>query len=249
MAAMTTTGVRMFLSRWLAALALLLALTGCASSGGVAARSDGARAVTMTSELGAPDTTNSKGAYTGVPEYQIGAQDLLEISVFQVPDLNREVRVNTGGEISLPLIGVLQVGGRTVQEVEQDIASKLAAGFLQNPQVSVFVKEFTSQRVTVEGAVKEPGIFAITGHTTLLQAIAMAKGLDPLANLQGVVVFRTVDGKKMAARFDIKAIRAGVVPDPEVYGDDIVSVDQSGSKTALRRVIEALPLVSIFTLL
>jgi polysaccharide export outer membrane protein len=233
----------------LAIVALLLVLSGCASSGGIAAHSGGERAVTMTGELGAPDTTNSKGAYTGVPEYQIGAQDLLEISVFQVPDLNRTVRVNTGGEISLPLIGELQVGGKTVQEVEQDIAAKLAAGFLQNPQVSVFVKEFTSQRVTVEGAVKEPGIFSITGHTTLLQAIAMAKGLDPLANLRGVVIFRTVAGKKMAAVFDIKAIRAGNVPDPEVFGDDIVSVDQSGSKTALRRVIEALPLFTVFTVL
>jgi polysaccharide export outer membrane protein len=70
-----------------------------------------------------------------------------------------------------------------------------------------------------------------------------------LANLQGVVIFRTVGGKKMAARFDLKAIRSGNVPDPEVFGDDIVSVDQSGSKTALRRIIESLPLVSIFTLL
>jgi polysaccharide export outer membrane protein len=213
------------------------------------AHPDGNRPVIMTSELGTPDTTNTVGAYTGVSEYRIGAQDLLEISVFQVTDLNRTVRVNTAGQISLPLIGDLQAGGRTVQEVEKDIAAKLQEGFLQNPQVSVFVKEFTSQRVTVEGAVREPGIFPISGHTTLLQALAMAKGLDPLANPQGVVIFRTVDGKRMAARFDIRAIRAGNVADPEVFGDDIVSVDQSGRKTALRRIIESLPLFTIFTLL
>jgi len=207
------------------------------------------KAVTMTKDLGAPDTTSATGAYTGVSEYRIGAQDLLEISVFQVADLSRTVRVNTAGQISLPLIGELQAGGRTVQEVEKDIADKLADGYLQNPQVSVFVKEFTSQRVTVEGAVREPGIYPLSGRTTLLQAVAMAKGLDPLANLQGVVIFRHVNGKKMAARFDLRAIRAGTVEDPEVFGDDIVSVDQSGSKTALRRIIEALPLVSIFTLL
>lgn len=244
----TSMEVRMFLSRLLAIVVLALALMSCASSGG-SVPSGNARAVTMTGELGAPDTTNSRGAYTGVPEYQIGAQDLLEVSVFQVTDLNRTVRVNTGGKISLPLIGELSVGGKTVQEVEKDIAGKLEAGFLQNPQVSVFVKEFTSQRVTVEGAVKEPGIFPLSGRTSLLQAIAMAKGLDPLANLQGAVIFRTVAGKKMAAVFDIKAIRAGNAVDPQVYGDDIVSVDQSGSKTALRRIIESLPLVSVFTLL
>ena len=248
-------GIRMLLPRMLAIVTLVFALATAANSGAAEReRTDKAPgsdepAVTMTHDLGAPDTTNSSGAYTGVSEYHIGAQDLLEISVFQVPDLNRTVRVNSGGQISLPLIGDLLAGGRTVQEVEKDIATKLQEGFLQNPQVSVFVKEFTSQRVTVEGAVREPGIFPLSGRTTLLQAIAMAKGLDPLANLQGVVVFRTVGGKKMAARFDLKAIRAGKVTDPEVYGDDIVSVDQSGSKTALRRVIEALPLVSIFTLL
>jgi polysaccharide export outer membrane protein len=239
----------MFLSRLFTVVALSLLLTACASSSASTASMGGARAVTMTKELGAPDTRASSGAYTGVSEYRIGAQDMLEINVFQVADLNRTVRVNSGGQISLPLIGVLQAGGRTVQEVEKDIAAKLEAAYLQNPQVSVFVKEYTSQRVTVEGAVNDPGIYPLSGRTTLMQVIVMAKGLAPLANLQGVVVFRTVDGKKMAARFDFKAIRSGNVADPEVFGDDIVSVDQSGPKTALRRIIEALPLVSIFTLL
>jgi polysaccharide export outer membrane protein len=209
-------------------------------------RVDGEPAVTMTKELGAPDTTNASGAYTGVSEYHIGAQDLLEINVFQVPDLNRTVRVNSGGQISLPLIGEIQAGGRTVQEVEKQVAEKLEAGYLQNPQVSVFVKEFTSQRVTVEGAVKKPGIFPLSGRTTLLQTIAMAEGLDPLANLQGIVIFRTVSGKKMAARFDLKQIRAGVAADPEVYGDDIVVVDQSGPKSAWRKVVESLPVLNLF---
>jgi polysaccharide export outer membrane protein len=239
----------MFAKNFIWVLAVIFALASGATF--AASSSDGSdgRAVTMTNALGAPDTTNASGAYTGVSEYHIGAQDLLEISVFQVADLNRTVRVNSGGQISLPLIGEIQAGGRTVQEVEKDIAGKLEAGYLQNPQVSVFVKEFTSQRVTVEGAVKEPGIFPLSGRTSLLQAIAMAKGLDPLANLKGVVIFRTVEGKRMAARFDIKAIRAGAIPDPEVFGDDIVSVDQSGSKTALRRIVESLPLVTVFTLL
>jgi len=246
---MTTTRMNPLLLRLLAFVVMAFAMTASANTGDGAAPAAGERAVTMTKELGAPDTTAASGAYTGVSEYHIGAQDLLEISVFQVADLNCTVRVNSGGQISLPLIGEVQAGGKTVQEVEKDIAAKLAAGYLQNPQVSVFVKEFTSQRVTVEGAVMKPGIFPLTGRTTLLQAIAMAEGAGPLANLQGIVIFRTVDGKKMAARFDLKAIRAGRAPDPEVYGDDIVSVDQSGSKTAFRRIIEALPLVSVFTLL
>jgi polysaccharide biosynthesis/export protein len=197
-------------------------------------------------QLPPPDSTGAVGAYKGVSEYRIGPQDLLEISVFQVAELNRTVRVNTTGDISLPLVGVMKAGGRTVQELEADIAKSLDAKFLQNPQVTVFVKEFTSQRVTLEGAVKKPGIYPLTGRTSLLQAIAMAEGLDQLADLRGIIIFRTVDGKKMGARFDIKAIRSGAAPDPQVYGDDIIVIDQSGSKTVFRRFMESLPIFNVF---
>lgn len=229
-------------------IAATLILAACASSV-PKQTAGGARAVALTDELGLPDSTAATGAYAGVSEYRIGPQDLIEISVFQVTDLNRTVRVNTSGQISLPLIGVLQAGGLTVRELEAQIAQKLAADFLQDPQVSVFVKEFTSQRVTVEGAVKKPGIYPLSGRTTLLQTIAMAEGLDPLANLEGVVIFRVVEGKKMAAVFDMRSIRAGETDDPQVYGDDVVVVDQSGSKTALRRFIESVPVLSLFVLL
>ncbi len=206
-------------------------------------------ATASANELPPPDTTSTVGVYKGVSEYRIGPQDLIEINVFQVAELNRTVRVNTSGDISLPLIGIMRAGGRTVQELEADIAKSLDAKFLQNPQVTVFVKEFTSQRVTLEGAVKTPGIYPLTGKTTLLQAIAMAQGLDPLADLKGIVIFRVVDGKKMGARFDIKAIRSGTAADPQVYGDDIIVIDQSGSKTAFRRFMESIPIFNMFTIL
>ena len=231
------------------AFCLLLAgaLSACASSPSM--KSGTSREVATTSAaMAPPDSSTAAGAYKGVSEYRIGGQDLIEISVFQVPDLNRTVRVNTGGQISLPLIGAMQAGGRTVQELESDIATRLKSGYLQDPQVSVFVKEFTSQRVTVEGAVKKPGIFPISGKTTLLQAIAVCEGLDPLADLQGIVIFRVIDGKKMAARYDLKSIRAGASEDPQIYGDDVIVVDQSGSKTAARRVIDALPILNVFRL-
>ncbi|MFY2763006.1 polysaccharide biosynthesis/export family protein [Arenimonas sp. MALMAid1274] len=228
------------------AVLMMLLITACAGSNSQAIRSGTARAVTATDELGEPDTRAASGAYTGASEYRVGAQDLLEISVFQVADLNRTVRVNSNGQISLPLVGSVQAGGKTVQELEAAIAGLLTESYLQNPQVTVFVKEYTSQRVTLEGAVKSPGVYSITGKTSLLQAIAMGGGLSDLANLQGVVVFRTVDGKKMAAVFDIRAIRAGNAADPQIYGDDIVVVDQSGAKTGLRRILETLPVFNLF---
>jgi polysaccharide export outer membrane protein len=149
----------------------------------------------------------------------------------------------------LPLIGGVQAGGRTIPELERDIAARLAQSYLQNPQVSVFVKEFTSQRVTMEGALSKPGIYPLTGKTTLLQAVAMAGGLDPLAQLDGVVVFRQVEGKKMAAVFDLRRIRSGAAEDPQVYGDDLVVVEQSGSKSALQNFIKAAPALGLFLLL
>ena len=229
----------------LAALLLSL-LAACATSTSGAVRSGTAKAVMSTTELPAPDTTSDSGAYIGVSDYRIGALDLLQISVFQLDDLDREVRVNSSGMISLPLVGAVTAGGKTVPELEQEIAARLKENFLQNPQVSVFVKEFTSQRVTLEGAIAKPGIYPITGKTSLLQALAMGGGPSELANLQGVVVFRVVDGKKMAAVFDLKQIRAGDAVDPQIYGDDIVVIDQSGAKTGLRRILETVPVFNLF---
>ena len=228
----------------LAALLMCVLLAACASQQALTPGSS--HIVESHGDLPAPDSTSASGAYEGVSEYRVGPQDLLTISVFGVPELNQDVRVNTSGDISLPLIGRLQAGGRTIQELEQDIATKLSATMLQSPQVTVFIKEYTSQRVTVEGAVKKPGIFPITGRTSLLQAIATAGGLDELADPRALVVFRTIKGQKMAAVFDLEAIRHGAAEDPQVYGDDIVVVDISGSKSAFRRIFQAVPLLGIF---
>lgn len=225
--------------RLLAASFLVAALVGCSATGNVKSR---------TATLQAPDSTNTAGAYEGASDYRVGAQDLLEISVFGVDSLNKTVRVNSNGQITLPLIGGVQAGGHTVPELEQDIAAKLSKTYLQNPQVSVFVKEFTSQRITLEGALKSPGIYPITGKTTLLQSVALAGGLDPLADLRGVVIFRQIKGKKMAAVYDMHQLRTGQMADPQVYGDDMIVVEASNSKTALRRFLEIIPGLGLFFL-
>jgi len=223
---------------------LMLVLVACNSSGGT--RNTAAAG----SSLPAPDTTSASGAYQGATDYRVGAQDLLSISVFGVQDLTKEVRVNSNGQISLPLIGAVMAGGRTIPELEAELARKYSDGYLQKPQVSVFVKEFTSQRVTLEGAIAKPGIYPITGKTTLLQAIALAGGVDDkTADLGGIVLMRQVDGKRMAAAYDLRQVRKGVIDDPLIYGDDIIVVEQSASKTALRRFIESIPVLGVFNIL
>jgi polysaccharide export outer membrane protein len=226
------------------AMVFVLLLAACNSSGG-------SRGVPSAGGgLPAPDTTSASGAYQGATDYRIGAQDLLVISVFGVQDLTKEVRVNSNGQISLPLIGAVMAGGRTIPEMEAELARKYSDGYLQKPQVSVFVKEFASQRVTLEGAVANPGIYPITGKTTLLQAIALAGGVDDkTADLGGIVLMRQVDGKRMAAAYDLRQVRKGLVDDPLIYGDDIIVVEQSASKTALRRFLESVPVLGIFNVL
>ena len=229
--------------RWWVVMLLVGLLSACASGGSV--RAD--QAMLPAASLPAPDSNTASGAYEGASDYRIGAQDLLNISVFGVEELTRDVRVNSNGHISLPLVGTVMAGGRTIPELESDLAKKYAEGYLQRPQVTVFVKEFTSQRITVEGAVKKPGIYPITGRTSLLQAIALAEGVDDrTADLGGIVVMRKVDGRKQAAVFDLRQVRKGLVEDPQLYGDDIVVVEQSGSKTAFRRFIESVPALGIF---
>ena len=231
------------------AVFLLLALSACASSptGGPA---DGSMVqVASGKALDLPDSVSGAGEYTGKSEYRIGANDLLKISIFMNDELERELRVNASGQISLPLIGSVQAGGKTVLELETEIAEKLGKNYLQNPQVTVFIKEFTSQRVTIEGAVSKPGIYPIKGKTSLLQAVALAEGIDMnLARLDSILVFRTVNSQRMAAKFDLNLIRSGDAADPQIFGDDIIVVGVSSRKWAYRKFLESIPLVNAFIL-
>jgi len=222
-------------------LTTILALSGCSSA---PPRLGGSPNVVV-SQNGLP-APSIKEAYDSASEYRIGALDLLSISVFGVSDLTQEVRVDAIGNIRLALIGQVHVGGKTTVEVQQEIEAKLKAGFLQSPQVNVFIKEYTSQRVTVEGEVIKPGIIPLTGKTSLLQVIAGAQGLGELADHRGVVVFRVIDGKKMAAVFDIDAIGHGAADDPQVFGDDVIVVSTSGSKDRLHKFIQAVPALGLF---
>ncbi|TZF91234.1 polysaccharide export protein [Lysobacter lacus] len=181
-------------------------------------------------------------------EYRIGANDLLSVVVFQVKDLDRDVRVNASGEISLPLIGVVNAAGLSVHGLETALEARYGARYLQHPHVTVFVKEAASQRVTVEGAVANPGIFPMTTRLSLLQAIALAHGPTNVANEHDVIVFRNVGGERRFARFDLKAIRNGELADPELFGEDVVAVDESGGKVWLRRAIELTPLLGVWSI-
>jgi polysaccharide export outer membrane protein len=110
-------------------------------------------------------------------DYKIGPEDLLEISIFEEEKLNKTVRVSSQGNISLPLLGILRVKGLTANELEKEIRDLLAEKYFQDPHVSVFIKEYRSQRISVMGAVEKPGVIDVTGQKTVLDILPMAGGL------------------------------------------------------------------------
>ena len=177
--------------------------------------------------------------------YKIGPLDVLEISVFKVPELSKSLQVSSVGTINVPLIGETRAAGRTAREIEKDLTEQWGAKYLQSPQVTVFVKEYNSQRITVEGAVNKPGVYPIQGRMTLLQAIATAQGLSEISESE-VLVFRTEKGKRAAARFDVSEIRTGDAPDPALRAGDVVVAGRSFAKEAFNNFAKVVPIARAF---
>jgi len=169
--------------------------------------------------------------------YRIGIADLLDVKVFRADELSREVRIDTDGNLSLPLLGNIAALGLTPIQLESKIADMLRSKYLRNPQVSIFVKEYSSQRITLDGNFNSSGIKEITaGQVSLLQAIALGGGLNELAAPDKIVLFRKLDGKVKAYRINIDDIRAGKARDPYVRNNDILVAHRSNSRYWLREV-------------
>ena len=127
-------------------------------------------------------------------EYRIGPQDLLEINVFGLDEMNKTVRVSEDGNITLPLLGEIGVQDLTKSELEQKLTRLLEEKYLQNPQITIFIKEYQSKRVSILGAVSQPGRYEILGRQTLLHMIAQAGGMTEQAGDEIIVVRENEDG-------------------------------------------------------
>jgi polysaccharide export outer membrane protein len=160
------------------------------------------------------------------------------------------VQVDTGGKILLPLVGQMTAAGRTPGQLSTDLAAALSKTYMRDPQVVVSVKEASSQKITVDGAVAQPGIYALQGPTTLMQAVALARGIDPkLANPKKVAVIRTVNSKRVTGFYNLSAIRDGKAQDPQIYGQDVIIIDTSGGKSFLANMGSAMPIIGLLPLL
>ncbi len=169
-------------------------------------------------------------------DYRISANDLIEIDLPDIDALKRTLRVNAAGLVSLPLVGSVQIAGLTSEGAERRIAERYQEKYLQNPQVAVFIKEFTAERITMEGAVVKPGIYPVTGQLTLLRALALAGGFGPIANSSEVMLFRVDETtkKREMLTFDVEKIRTGKSEDPPVKGDDLIVVQRDSTRRLLK---------------
>lgn len=218
-------------------VAFCLLLTGCATP----------MSETMPRGTDAYATFPAQTSSGLLADYRIGPLDVLAITVFQEPDLSfKEAQVDASGSLLFPLIGDVRAAGKSANELSKEIAARLSEKYLVNPQVAVVVASSVSQHVTVEGNVTEPGVYEISGSSTLLQAIARAKSPTRTANLSEVVVFRVVNGQRMGAVFNLVHIRTGRAPDPVILGGDLVVVGFSQIKGAFRDFLTAAPMLAAF---
>jgi polysaccharide biosynthesis/export protein len=180
-------------------------------------------------------------------QYRIGLGDTLRVNVFQEPDVSLpDAVVDADGNVTIPLIGDVKAAGLTNRGLSDDIATRLRR-YLVNPQVTVAVTRAVAYRVFVEGDVNKPGAYALQGDVSLVGALAMAEGVTDVADTRQVLIFRTIEGKRHGAKFDLNAIRGGEAADPGIRPQDVVIVGTSSSKQWIKNLIQLSPVLgSVF---
>jgi polysaccharide export outer membrane protein len=193
--------------------------------------------VAASSEKGGAGQTGKDGSVTSQvmeklsnavsSEYIIGAEDMLEITVWRNVDLSKTVQVRPDGRISMPIIRDIMAVGKTPTQLAEEMTNKLKE-YVQNPVVAVSLKEVNSSNVFVLGEVAHPGKFPLKSKTTLLQGITVAGGFTPIAARNQIVIFRFTENapgmKRLTASYDEIVLRSGINENFELKSGDTVVV-------------------------
>lgn len=202
-------------ARWVAAavgvVGALAASAGCAPGGVVRAPSDGTVA---------PGPTDFEAV-------ALAAGDVFEVRVYKEEALSGVFRVPPDGRVELPLIGEVRVAGDAPEAVAGRIRERLQDGFLRDPHVTVFVKEYASKKVFVLGQVQRPGTFPYEPKMNVVQAVTLAGGFTPTARRDDAQVTRKVDGVEVRIPVPVERISAGLAPNFLLRPGDIVFVPES----------------------
>ena len=174
----------------------------------------------------------------------IGPLDTIEVDVFGIPDLRREMQVDASGRIAMPIAGTVDARGKTAGELAGAIETALQARYVRDPQVTVNIKSSVSQVVTIDGQVVEPGLYPVTNQMTLMRVVASAKGFSEFARQEDVVILRTVGDRRMAGLYNVAAIRRGAYDDPPIYANDVVIVGDSPQRRLFRDFVAVSPLLA-----
>ena len=179
--------------------------------------------------------------------YALSPGDVISVRVYDEAELSvDEIALDNAGIVSLPLIGDVRAAGLTATELSQAIEAAYAADYVRDPRVSVLVKKAQVRTIAVEGEVELPGVYPYAEGQTLLTALALARSPTEKAKLDEVMIFRVVDGERMAGRFDARAIRGGRMPDVALMPGDTVVVGFSSARGAFLDAVRALPVIGIF---
>ncbi len=222
------------------ALAIAAALSGCAST----------RPLSSTERLTVVEGSNmlpppGRGDLTAADRPAlIGPLDTIQVDVFNVPELAREMQVDASGRIAMPLAGTIDARGKTAEELATVIETALRAKYVRSPGVTVNIKSSVSQVVTIDGQVVEPGLYPVTNEMTLMRVIASAKGLAEFARQEDVVILRTVGNRRMAGLYNVAAIRQGAYDDPAVFANDVIVVGDSPQRRLFRDIVSLSPILA-----
>jgi polysaccharide biosynthesis/export protein len=225
---------------WMAAAAMLT-LSAC---GGANFRPETASAVTVSPTLSAPTIADHLLATSRATV--LGPGDRLDFKVLGLPELDRAVRVDEDGMASFPLIGAVQVAGVPLTAVRSEVTARLRSRYLQNPEVTLGLSESINQRFVIDGGVRTPGVYQVLGNASLSQSVAQAQGLSETSRPSEVVVFRTVNGERMAAIFNLNDIRGGRSPDPAIYANDQIIVGNDTNRLLLTQLVSLSPIIGLF---
>ena len=223
-----------------AALLIGLALAGCAHREPLVSTS---RLTVVENSASLPPPNRQDLTAADRPAL-IGPLDTIQVDVFNIPDLSRELQVDASGRISMPLAGTIEASGKTAAELGDAVEASLRARYVRNPEVTVNIKSSVSQVVTIDGQVVEPGLYPVTNQMTLLRALASAKGFSEFARQDDVVILRTVEGRKMAGLYNVGAIRRGAYDDPPVYANDVIVVGDSPQRRLFRDIVSLAPIMA-----
>jgi len=192
-----------------AALAALLALGGCAlrSRGGTVPAVDPSAVAVGASSL--------------------GPGDVIEVRVYQEPELSGVYQVGPEGEVTFPLCQRVAVGGLTANGAAAKLRTCLSDGFMRDPQVSVLVKEYNSKKIFVFGEVQKPGTFVYEDGMSIVQAVTIAGGFTKTAARNSTSVTRRVRGQEVKAKVSVQDIALGKAPNFTLEPGDIVYVPES----------------------